>query len=267
MNRKEFVRKGTLGLGALFMLPACEKFEGSPFENSIFDDKYLDNTAKNLAKLEGIGSNQTFSFAVIADTHNYYDEYSDCIDHINRNPDVKFVIHVGDLTDQGLQKEYIINQDILSKLKKPSLCAIGNHEYFQRNGESLFRTVYGATNYSTIIDERKFIFFDNNEGENNSVDYAWLDQQVNDGRSYRSLFVISHIPPYSYSYDDLQNQKEAFERIIAQPRVTRSIFGHEHFYRTNNEQRFLQVDYMKKRNYNIVTAHLDGSFSEKRVFF
>jgi predicted phosphodiesterase len=51
--------------------------------------------------------NSDFSFAVIADSHSYYDELRDAIKIISMKKDVCFVLHLGDFADCGLLFEYV----------------------------------------------------------------------------------------------------------------------------------------------------------------
>ncbi len=268
MDRLEFLKKTSLGLGGVILLPACQKnLEFSPYENVIDDPKYKDNNAKNISLLSDLGGNQEFSFAIVADTHNYYDEFNDAVKHINANRDVKFVIHAGDLTNRGFQKEYILTQDIMARFNVPQIAVIGNHEYFEQNGTSLFRTVYGPRDFSFVVDNRKFIFFDNNLDVNSDITFGWLDREINDGIEYTAIFVITHAPPHSFTFGGKPQEREEFEAVVTQPRVTMTIYGHEHYYYYDDEKRYLLVDYIKKKNYNIVTARTDGTYEMERVYY
>ncbi|MBI9038828.1 MAG: metallophosphoesterase [Bacteroidales bacterium] len=60
------------------------------------------------------GENNTFTFALISDSHTFYNDLDDAVLAINENENVDIVIHGGDLTDGGMIKEYEIFHNIAS---------------------------------------------------------------------------------------------------------------------------------------------------------
>ena len=116
---------------------SCEKlFEYSPYQINV-KEEFRNLHDKNLLKLREIETNSpdTFSFAIIADNHTWYDEYREVTDHINKNPEILFVLHAGDLTDYSLLKEFEWQQQILSSLKAPYFVTIGNQSIVERRGD------------------------------------------------------------------------------------------------------------------------------------
>ena len=63
---------------------------------------------------------KAFTFAHITDTHigseNADEDLQRTVDDINANPDIEFVIHTGDVTEFGSDKELYLAKQILDKL-------------------------------------------------------------------------------------------------------------------------------------------------------
>jgi predicted phosphodiesterase len=88
-----------------------------------------------------------FVFAVIADSHiksTFFDDHrylkamsiagdllANCVDDINSHvPPVAFVLHLGDITEQGKVTEFRKAKAILEKLRCPLYPVLGNHDNF-----------------------------------------------------------------------------------------------------------------------------------------
>ncbi|HBY52673.1 MAG TPA: hypothetical protein DEH15_09540, partial [Marinilabiliales bacterium] len=61
-------------------------------------------------------------------THRWFDETEKFVAKVNQNPTVDFVIHVGDLADFGLPKQYSWGNSYLLKLNTPYFVVVGNHD-------------------------------------------------------------------------------------------------------------------------------------------
>jgi len=255
---------------SIFLFTDCNIFEYSPYETDI-NVFSTNSTGKNLSKISEISTADTdsFTFALITDTHSDYDEFIDAVKSINRNPEILFVIHAGDMTDYGLQEEYKWANEIISKLNKPYLTVIGNHDCLS-NGKQIYGKLFGSTLYTCVLNENdharryKFIFINDNSLEYDNVERGreivkeWLIKELSDTTLYRGLFVVAHVPPFDDHYFTDETEIE-YSEIMRDYNVTLSIHGHEHRYifseYYDDGVRYLEGDNIRDRNYCIITVY------------
>lgn len=179
----------------LFMIffSGC-KFKMSTY--SAFTPEQILNEV-NIQKIKEQEPNEqpNFKIALIADTHNYYDELVHLIKKINSNGPYGFVIVCGDITNLGLLEEYDYSRKFLNKLKYPYLVSIGNHDHLA-NGESIFRKMFGKMNFTVTYKGIQFVFFDNNNWENDESvpDIQWVKEQLSDPVPTQRI-LVAHVPP------------------------------------------------------------------------
>lgn len=213
-----------------FLLSSCDKLiEFSPYSAFVSADRQ-NTSEKNLTRLyadNDHGHFEPFRFALVSDSHLYFDELAKAVDHINKSGDFDFAIHGGDMTDGGLIKEFDVFQDVMKKLEIPYFTVIGNHDLLA-NGRSIYSDMYGKENYSLIYKECKFIFFNDVVWELNYAepDFGWLRQELQDRNEFRHVFVIAHIPPWSDQF--FLSYFFVFNLLMNEYNVTLSIHGHHH---------------------------------------
>ena len=116
----------------------------------------------NLENLENIldynlSNEDTFQFAIVSDSHIEYPPLEDAVKQINKDDKILFVVHLGDITDGGIYKEYKWTNDIMSELEVPYIMTIGNHDY-RSNGLSVYNKMYGNTSFSFVfVLEKKIV--------------------------------------------------------------------------------------------------------------
>jgi len=215
---------------ALLIIECDQWFEYSPYECRL-PEKYRNHIAKNLIRLEQASPSAHYPIriALISDSHTDYQALRRMVGSINQlKPD--FTIVGGDLTDLGLQEEYIQSFNCLNKLDAPFFPVIGNHDYLS-NGNAIFRSMYGHSNYTIDHHAIRFVFWDDIiwENENQNPDFAWLDEQLSQGREMLHRIVIAHIPP---SGDQMKGRYDSlYCQTIQSHDVALSVHGHNHFYR------------------------------------
>ena len=113
---------------------------------------------ENIEKLHARGNDDTITIAFTGDTHRFYDETEWFVNKVNTNRSVDFVIHVGDIADFGLPKQYLWGNSFLLKLQFPYFVVIGNHDLVG-NGLTSYNEMFGLLNFSFIYSRIKFVFF------------------------------------------------------------------------------------------------------------
>jgi predicted phosphodiesterase len=221
----------------LAALWACENpFSFSPFEANI-PKEFRNTTEKNLQKialLDSVTTDSIFHVAVISDAHFHLNSLRDAISDINSKGDFSFVIVVGDITENGLQKEFELFHSIMNNSKQPYLTVIGNHDYLS-NGEVVYQQIFGPVNYSFTFQNVKFVMWDNILWESNKTpDWEWLKQaltrptQEESGHpSYHHIIPFAHIPPFD---GQLLDSAKSFHGLLRKNGVKFSVHGHKHEY-------------------------------------
>lgn len=221
--------KNYLYLLPFLALAGCDKFEYDPNQsvNKQSPDRLNFEAIDKISQWE---VQEQLTFVVTGDTHLDYDNTEKMVTHINNDPEVDFVIHLGDVTDHGLLKEYEWATGVLQKLRVPYLLTIGNHDVVSR-GDEVYRYMYGPTDFSVIIDSVKFIFYNNNSREydfNGKVpDLGWLENELS-GDNFNRVVLSSHVPYWDRDTD--QSKKAQYLKLInhsAKP-VLAGFSGHLH---------------------------------------
>jgi 3',5'-cyclic-AMP phosphodiesterase len=216
------------------LLWACnDPFSFSPFESQV-SEPLRNTTEKNLARILTLDTvwNKPFNVALISDSHYHFDDLADAIADINQTGGFSFIIVTGDITENGLLKEFEIFHQIMSRSTIPWLTVIGNHDYLS-NGSSVYREMFGPMNYAFVFHNVKFVMWDNTIWESNQeADYNWLsealaspDDMDNASVPYNHVITLSHIPPFD---GQLKGNAEKFNRLLRDNNVKLSVHGHKH---------------------------------------
>lgn len=255
LYKKLFFYSMLFFLLCLFFL-SCGKLEFSPYDTHVADeDKELSRI--NMTKINNLQLGESYSFAVISDTHNFYDDLNDFIFQINKLPDIAFVLITGDITQSGSLNDYNILYDCFLKLNKPVLTVIGNHEYFL-NGEIIYKQMFGNINYSFLINDVKYIFFDSNIGSRpDNFKLNWLENEIMDTLTAKKHILFSHIAPYSFINESDSTSRIKFLQLLSYPHIIYSFFGHEHKWEHEADIKLVHVDCIEHRNFARVDINND----------
>lgn len=259
-----------LTLGILLPIMGCQKiFEHSPYSAELAAGYEGIKTEDNIARIKNSRRDEikSFKIALISDTHYNLDDLASAVDAINQRTDIDFTILAGDMSDQGLEKEYMLLYDQLVKLNTPILTVIGNHDYLA-NAAIIYKKMFGDYNYSFTYKNYNFIFFDSNFWEKNGTpDFLWLESQLSIMEAPNSI-IISHIAPFGDQFD--QKSAEKYTSLTSKYRVPLSIHGHLHSYlftkHYNDGTKYLLVPSIDKRELCIVSFD-DGSIKVTREKF
>jgi 3',5'-cyclic-AMP phosphodiesterase len=214
----------------LTAITACdEMFDYSPYAID-FSEENRNVNQKNIEKLILHEPDDTLTIAFTGDTHRFFDQTDEFVKKVNQNPAIDLVIHVGDMADFGLPKQYTWGNSYLLKLNFPYFVVVGNHDLVG-NGLTAYTEMFGALNFSFIYDSLKFIFINTNGLEfkfNGEVpDVQWLDAQLRPSTDFTKAIIILHIPPMDRDFDS--SLEETFRKTLAfHNNVLFTVHGHLH---------------------------------------
>lgn len=237
-----------LALGLILSISGC----GGPMQYSPWQSNPPNNdlTAKHLNELSkaDTGVYEEFKIAILGDPQAVIGHLDRAASVINSRGDIDFTVIVGDITDRGMQQEFIWINDVLSKFNKPILTVVGNHDGLN-NGKKLYAEMFGPFNYSFIYKDVKFVMWNNNAYEW-SVDVEWLAREV---ESHHRVVVLSHQPPGDGALSSAQEQR--WKEIRQHPNLIASIHGHVHHYNFRQEDALpiYTVDRVTGSHYGTVT--------------
>ncbi|MBS1661940.1 MAG: PQQ-binding-like beta-propeller repeat protein, partial [Bacteroidetes bacterium] len=178
----------------------------------------------------------SFQFAHISDTHiggavTAAEDLRNTVRDINANPDIRFVVITGDITEFGADAELREAKAILDSFTKPWYIIPGNHDAnWSESGANSFRTVFGSE--TTSFQYGGFYFAGTACGPNMRMgpgqvpreNIVWLDS------------VLKHLPSPDmpivymnhYPQDSSQNNwYEAMDRL-KKKNIQLVICGHGH---------------------------------------
>lgn len=134
--------------------------EYHPYDLDI--DGETDVNRRNIERIEtATYGKEEIRFAVISDTQRWYDETEDAVEALNRRDDLDFVLHTGDMSDFGLKLEFEKQRDILSGLKVPFVCLLGNHDCLA-TGLDVFRKIFGTEDFAFTAGNVRFLCLNTN---------------------------------------------------------------------------------------------------------
>lgn len=214
---------------SLLLLTGCNHFEFTP--NQISDrNSPTQLNEKNLAKLFSNPADDTVSVVFVGDSQRWYDETDRFVEKVNTLNTVDLVLLAGDISDFGLLQEFEWMNDRLSRLEKPYIGVIGNHDLIA-NGEEVFTNMFGPTDFSFVYGSIKFIVHNTNSLEYSKrkvPDMPWLSQELADANDAAYIITVSHVPPFSQLEFD-QQLAGSYPLLLRQtPKMLLSLHGHVH---------------------------------------
>lgn len=248
---------------------ACkDMFDYSPYEVRVPDGD-RDWNSKQLQIIKNDTVFKPFRIAYISDTHTEYDNFVDFVNLVNGMDSVDLIINGGDITLSGISKEFKWYHEIITKLQKPIISIIGNHDYLS-NGSEVFKTMFGPTNFTFVYKNCKFIMFDNIVWENpkEEIDYVWLDSALHNDNNYTHLIPFSHIPPWDEQIDYANMAVMHYQ--YKSHHIKKSFHGHVHEFLVkqlfNDSTEYVCAPNMKKRAFLMLNVDRDSIRYEQIEF-
>jgi 3',5'-cyclic-AMP phosphodiesterase len=171
-------------------------------------------------------------FAVLADVQSAIDRVQDIYGRMARDPSIRFVVMIGDLTEQGsaAQMERFVEE--LAGLPVPMYATLGNHDIGTR--DDLFHEYFGRGSYSATYRGVRFTFLDSASATIAPRVHDWLDAWLVEGRRDFHV-VLLHIPPLDpvgTRNGGFASRGEAHALVgkLARGGVDLTLYGHLHSY-------------------------------------
>lgn len=267
---KTYLRFWVLLLVASCAVVSCDIIDYHPYDTR-FDGPTSINT-HNIARIAAVcNGRDSICFAVLSDTQRWYDETEAAVDDINRRrPD--FVVHLGDLTDFGITREFEWMSRELERLEVPYVCLLGNHDCLG-TGPDVFRQMYGEPDFSFHAGDTHFLCLNTNAFEYDYStaipDFAFIKADKAELPSHiRRTIVAMHAAPGSEQFNN--NVAEIFhEKIAEYPSLQFCLSGHNHvtttFVPLPDSIVYYQCGAAKHRNYLLYKLNAKGGIDYEVV--
>jgi len=173
-----------------------------------------------------------FRFALLSDVQEALPKVADVFQRVNEEPDVRFLLGAGDLTERGAREELELYQTELIGLKIPYFTTLGNHELGA--SPSLYHEYFGRGSFQFRFRGVYFTLLDSASATLDPTVYDWLDDWLERGR--RSVHVVAmHIPPIDpigVRNGSWGSRSEAAKLLgrLAEGHVDVTLYGHVHSY-------------------------------------
>ncbi|MBT3377589.1 MAG: hypothetical protein HN849_34890 [Victivallales bacterium] len=185
------------GLGAcVAVLAGIEIHEHTGF---VREDEWLPEQKGNLS----IPYPSNFSFAVFGDSKRNFACLSTILRAVDRDPEIAFAIHTGDLVGNGKREEFRDFMECVAvDLHKPFFTVAGNHDV-TGTGREPYNEFFGPRRYVFEVGDASFIVLDTSqESSLDEAQFQWLEQQLSRSESLSKTLVFMHRPPYDPRTND-----------------------------------------------------------------
>ena len=248
----------------LFCLTGCGDFQD--FLTSTDLDKRLaeKDNFKYLGSRGGttlsLKNENDYSFIVFTDTHiedgNAWG-LEKIADIIQNNKQIEFAVILGDITNNGSEKDIKKFIEISDLFKVPCYPVIGNHDILFNSWKN-WRDLIGSTNYQITGNGINLLILDSANSFFGKQQLDWLESKIKSSKG--NTFVFTHCN-FFVNGINLQQSSDAKERArvisILKNKCDIAFSGHSHERYINsagNVQYITVEDYKDKTAYCIVTV-------------
>jgi 3',5'-cyclic-AMP phosphodiesterase len=169
-------------------------------------------------------------FAAMADIQDALPIVDQVFARINAQPDLRFVISMGDIVQRGHAWEYELFEEQLTRLDLPYYSTIGNHELFADPARWAER--FGRLNVHFTFRGVSFSLIDSGDATIDPLVDGWLDDWL-DAAADRIHVFGTHYPPIDpvgVRGGSFASQREALRLLarLAAGNVDLTLYGHIH---------------------------------------
>ncbi|MFR9166121.1 MAG: PQQ-binding-like beta-propeller repeat protein [Dysgonomonas sp.] len=179
---------------------------------------------------------QDFKFALLTDIHINKNPFASedverSVKEINDNPEIKFVIVSGDLTEEGDRNSLNVAKSLLDKLKVKYYAIPGNHETkWSESGVTSFGHIFGSDRFKFEYNGYLFLGFNTGpvirmmDGHVSPQDITWLKSELDAAKPNQPVIIVTHYPLLD---GDVDNWYEVTD-LIRNYNVKVVLGGHYH---------------------------------------
>jgi len=183
----------------------------------------------------------TTTFAVIGDNEGINSEYTRLFGQIAKDPDVAFVLHVGDLVANGGKAEIdeLVTFQQTFNLRVPFYAIPGNHDTYDDPDQTAFMEAFGTIPRSIDFKQIHLVLLDNAERKVgfSDTELDWLEKDLQSANGKK--IILAYHRPFNYPLaatlgdDETKTSRasnEIFQTIISKYDITAIFNGHIHTY-------------------------------------
>ena len=208
-----------------------------------FSLSYTNIIQQNIERIESSTPASTITILAFGDTKDGVGILRDIVADANKLK-YDFAIYTGDSVRYGDYDLFEEFAGIMSKLKRPYVTVIGNHEYYNDDGEN-YSKFYGKKNYSFTYGKIAFISFDDANPNSWRINWNWLKDEVDKydkDAKIKYIILAMHIPPVDPRPDGSHCLNKFYQgrllNAIRNSKVKMIISGHIHLYWYGNWEGF-----------------------------
>lgn len=184
---------------------------------------------------------KTTTFAVIGDNEGVNDEYTRLFGQIAKDPDIEFVLHVGDLVANGGKTEIdeFLKYQQMFNLQVPFYAIPGNHDTYDDPDRTAFVEAFGVIPRSIDFEQVHLVLLDNAERKVGFTDAEldWLEKDLQSAAG-KKIILAYHRPfnyPFAATFGDDETKtsrasNEKFQAMISNYSIAAIFNGHIHTY-------------------------------------
>ena len=232
---------------------------------------FLDGKERNWKELN-LGDSNEYSFIVITDTHiqeknggKFTKDKENRLRNLKNviTSDVKFAVHLGDVTQSGHAEEIDKFIEIADSLNIPVYPVIGNHDVYFNNFEKEWKIKIGSTSYRIDGSGDKsgvtLFILDSANSFFGKEQLDWLERELK--YTKKAVFVFTHAPLFVQGPIDMQQITDTKERArivsILRNKCDIMFAGHSHkrsYYEAGNVKFVTIEDFKDSKAYCVVTV-------------
>jgi len=208
-----------------------------------------------------LANENDYSFIVFTDTH-IKDGSTSGLDKmaefIQNNPQIKFAVITGDITDYGAEKDIKKFMEMADQFNVPCYPVIGNHDVLRNNWNN-WKTLIGSTCYKITGNGINLFILDSANSFFGKKQLDWLENGIKNSSGRN--FVFTHVNLFADGPVDVQQFSDAKERArivsILKNKCHFVFSGHAHrrFINETGNVKYISIeDYNTNKAYCIVTV-------------
>jgi len=214
-----------------------------------------------------------YSFIVITDIHTEGGNahgLENIKTVIESNPDIKFAVFGGDITQNGAEQDLRKFIEIADSLGIPVYPVIGNHDIYSGHW-SVWKNLIGSTSYRVNGGSAALFILDSANGFLGKEQLDWLENELKSAQG--RVFVFSHHNLFAGSAVNIQQMADTKETARIVSLVSRKCgimftgHSHERLVKETGGGLYINIeDFISRKTYCLVTVKNTGvSYEFKKL--